>query len=502
MNNTNKLCPLILGIDIGTTGIKAILFSDNGKIIDSASEVYPLITPGVRKSEQNAENWWQALVRTVRKITIEPSVAARVRAVSLSTQGGTVVPVDAGFNPLSNAIVWSDTRCEEERLSVLESPGEKEIFRRSGWTLKSGRPMLQLMHMRKSNPDLFRRARYFLTVPDFITARLTGRAVIDYSNAGINQLFNLEKLEYDPILMEIAGIREDRLAELSPSCTPIGTLTKSASEELGLPESVVVSTGAHDQYAVALGAGIRVSGDAVIGTGTAWVVTALNERPDLDCAFSQSVAASENMFGTMISISTGGVCLDWLRKQILSSKDAPIDYDAINSLAMEHDVPGSNGLLFYPYFSGAGLPRQDMACLGTLVGMDLSHDRGHITRAVMEGVACQIAWAVNSLDGVHPIRKLFLAGGATKSPVWTRIIAEVTGRELQVSSMSDLSCAGAAMMAGVGCGLYADTAEAIRQIVPPTDAFCPDPARADAYSEVYHRYVKGAHALSSFYRSI
>lgn len=502
MDNFHKFSRLILGIDVGTTSTKALLFSDNGKILASASESYPLITPAVRQSEQNAEHWWQAVVHTVRSVCREPSVASRVRGISLSTQGGTIVPVDSAFNPLSNAIVWSDTRCEEERLSILEFPGEEALFRLSGWTLKSGRPLLQLMHMRKTNPELFRRAAYFLTVPDFIAARLTGRAVIDYSNAGINQLFNFEKRTYDPLLLELAGVRENQLAVLSPSCAPIGTLTKEAAETLGLPDSVVVSTGAHDQYAVALGAGIREAGDAVIGTGTAWVVTALNEKPDLDCTYPQSVSAAEGMYGTMLSISTGGVCLDWLRKQLLGSPDAPLDYDVINSLAAQHDTPGSNDLLFYPYFSGAGLPRQDMACLGTLAGMDLSHDRSHVVRAVMEGVACQIAWAVHSLDAAHPIRRLFLAGGAVNSPVWTQIISEVTGRELHVSAMSDLSCAGAAMMAGVGCGLYADTAEAVQRLVPPHRTIAPDPDRCSAYKSVYQRYVNGAKALSTFYRSL
>lgn len=502
MDNSHKFAQLILGIDIGTTSTKTLLFSDNGKILASASENYPLVTPAVRQSEQNAEHWWQAVVHTVRAVCSEPTVASRVRGISLSTQGGTIVPVDSGFNPLSNAIVWSDTRCEAERLSILESPGEAELFRRSGWTLKSGRPLLQLMHLRKNNPSLFRRAAYFLTVPDFIAARLTGRAIVDYSNAGINQLFNLQQRKYDPLLLELAGVEPDRLAELAPSCTPIGTLTREAAELLGLPESVIVSTGAHDQYAVALGAGICEAGDAVIGTGTAWVVTALNEKPDLSCAFPQSVSATDGMCGTMLSISTGGVCLDWLRRQLLGAPDAPLDYDAINALAAIHDAPGSDGLLFYPYFSGAGLPRQDMACLGSLVGMDLSHDRGHVVRAVMEGVACQIAWAIRSLDAVHPIRRLFLAGGATKSPVWTQIIAEITGRELHVSSISDLACAGAAMMAGVGCGLYANTAEAVRQIVPATQKIVPDAGRSAEYAAIYQRYVNGAHALSAFYRSL
>ena len=490
----------LLGIDVGTTTTKAALIAEDGEVLGTALEAYPLITPGVGMCEQDAEDWWRALVATVRRVCDTKEKAASVRGLSLSTQGGTVVPVDKNYRPLSSAIVWSDVRCEEDRAELARQMGPDYLYRVSGWGLGRGLPALELRRMRLERPELFKSAACFLTVPDFIYARLTGIPAVDFSNAGINQLTDINAMRYDPAMMDFAGVSEKQLAVHAPSCQRIGTLTAEAAEALGLPQSVAVSSGAHDQYAVALGAGICRSGDAVIGTGTAWVVTALRDGPDFQSGFAQSLSATAGKWGSMLSISTGGVCLDWFRKQLSGLEGQPLDYADINRLAAERDEPGAGGVRFYPYFGGAGAPEPDRSARAALIGLDLSHDRGHAARAVMEGVACQTVWAMREMAKRHPIGRLFLAGGASKSPVWTQIIAEIAGRPLRVPGMADLACAGAAMMAGVGCGMFADTEEAARRLAPGGREVEPDPARAEAYREVFESYQRGARALHELYQ--
>lgn len=493
----------LLGIDVGTTGAKALLFSDCGEMIASAYRGYPLITPGIGTSEQRATDWTDAVVEIVREVCANPECAENVRGISLSTQGGTIVPVDENFQPLANAIVWSDARCAGDKSEFDECLGEGYIYKTCGWNLNRGLPAMQLRRMRAERPEIFEKARYFLSVPDFVSAFLTGKPAIDLSNAGINHLCDIKNGKYDPKILKFIGVREDQLAELVPSCHPIGTLTKEAAAKLGLNESVVVSSGAHDQYAVALGAGICAAGDAVIGTGTAWVVTALRDEPDFESGFAQSISATDGKWGAMLSISTGGVCLDWLRKKVLSEKDGtPLDYDTLNALAAERDEPGAGGLKFYPYFNGAGAPESDNACKGTLIGLDLSHDKGHIVRAVMEGVACQIVWALRAMEKRQPMKRLFLAGGATKSAVWTNMIAEIAGKEIHVSEIADLACAGAAMMAGVGCGLFENTEFAAKAIAPGGRAVIPNPVRAEKYKKVFEEYQRGARALRKWYKEV
>ena len=493
----------LLGIDVGTTGAKALLFSDRGERIASAYRGYPLIAPGIGMCEQRATDWTDAVVEIVREVCANPEHAQNVRGISLSTQGGTIVPTDENFQPLANAIVWSDARCAGDKGEFDEFLGKGYVYQTCGWHLNRGLPAMQLKRMRRKAPEIFEKARYFLSVPDFVSAFLTGRPAVDLSNAGINHLCAIRNGKYDSRILEFIGVREEQLAELIPSCHPIGTLTKEAAEKLGLNENVVVSSGAHDQYAVALGAGICASGDAVIGTGTAWVVTVLRDEPDFESGFAQSISATDGKWGTMLSISTGGVCLDWLRKQVLNAKDgAPLDYETLNALVAERDEPGARGLKFYPYFNGAGAPESDNACKATLLGLDLSHDRGHVARAVMEGVACQIVWALRAMEKRQPMKRLFLAGGATKSAVWTNMIAEIAGREIHVSEIADLACAGAAMMAGVGCGLFESTEAAAKAIAPGGRVVTPDPERAEQYRRVFDEYQRGARALRELYKEV
>lgn len=493
----------LLGIDVGTTGAKALLFSDRGERIASAYRGYPLIAPGIGMCEQRATDWTDAVVEIVREVCANPEHAQNVRGISLSTQGGTIVPTDENFQPLANAIVWSDARCAGDKGEFDEFLGKGYVYQTCGWHLNRGLPAMQLKRMRRESPEIFEKARYFLSVPDFVSAFLTGRPAVDLSNAGINHLCAIRNGKYDSRILEFIGVREEQLAELIPSCHPIGTLTKEAAEKLGLNENVVVSSGAHDQYAVALGAGICASGDAVIGTGTAWVVTALRDEPDFESGFAQSISATDGKWGTMLSISTGGVCLDWLRKQVLNAKDGtPLDYETLNTLVAERDEPGARGLKFYPYFNGAGAPESDNACKATLLGLDLSHDRGHVARAVMEGVACQIVWALRAMEKRQPMKRLFLAGGATKSEVWTNMIAEIAGREIHVSEIADLACAGAAMMAGVGCGLFESTEAAAKAIAPGGRVVTPDPERAEQYRRVFDEYQRGARALRELYKEV
>ena len=488
----------LLGIDVGTTATKTLLLNEQGAVVDSASQSYELITPEIGRCEQNAVDWWNAVVYTVRKV-LEEGRSECVQAISLSTQGGTIVPTDAEFNPLANAIVWSDARCAGDKKIFDEALGKDYIYNTCGWRHSRGLPAMQLYRMKRENPGIFASATYFLSVPDYISAKLTGIPAIDISNAGINELTDIKNRVYDKKILDFIGVREEQLPKLVVSGTPIGKLTKAAAEVLGLNENVILCAGAHDQYAVAQGAGICEAGDAIIGTGTAWVVTALQNEPDFESGYPQSLSATEGKWGTVLSITTGGVCLEWFRKNVVGTEDHPLDFDTINRLAAECDTPGVGGLRFFPYFTGAGNPVADPNCKGTFLGIDLSHGKAHIIRAIMEGVACQIVWAMQVLSERHPIERLMIAGGATKSPVWLQIIAEIAGRELYVSDVADLACVGAGMLAGVGCGMFADNQEAAKAMRPEQHIVKPDPQHAEAYKKVFEDYCRGAKALRSLY---
>ncbi|NLF56745.1 MAG: hypothetical protein GX580_03810, partial [Candidatus Hydrogenedens sp.] len=464
----------LIGVDVGTTGTKSMLISEEGRVVAHAYEGYPCHTPGNGMVEQDAEDWWRALVKTVREVTAEPEHAKNVAAISLSLQGGTMVPVDGHGKPLHRAIVWSDKRCEKQAQAFAEAFGKDYMYQKSGWHLGNGLNAMQIAWLRENCPEAYENAAMFLSVPDYVSLRMSGRAVVDISDVGINQLADIRTGTYDPGILDFIGIREDQLAEIAPSATPVGKLLPEAAAELGLSADTLLVAGAHDQYAGLLGAGITRTGDILIGTGTAWVVTALTEAPDFESGFAQSIPAAGN-WGSLVSLSSGGVCLDWFRGGVAGLPGNAMTYDEINEIAPQRGV-GARGLKFYPYFNGSSFPMSAPRCKATLVGLDQSHDRYDIARAVMEGVAMQTVWTLDYFRAKSPECRVTLSGGASKSPFWSQTVANFANCPITTPLVSDLPCVGAAVMAGVGSGVFASCEEGAGRISMEQKVYEPDPA--------------------------
>ena len=472
----------LIGIDVGTTGTKALLFNAEGGLVSSAYRSYPLSNPNLEWSEQSPSDWWQAIVETVREICSTREIRENVTAIALSTQGGTLVPTDENGKELSPAIVWNDYRCTAEKEEFQsECGGDPVMYQTTGWHLGRGLPALAIRWLKKNKPDLFSETRLFLSVHDYVSMKMTGIPAVDLSNAGINQLCDINKREYNEALLRFSGVEESQLARLVPSSQKIGTLTEDAASELGLTTKVVFVSGAHDQYAVALGAGAMNAGDILIGSGTCWVVTALSDRLDYSRGLSQSVSAVTGLYGSLQSLSSGGVCLDWLRKNVVGEN---LSYKEIDDEA-ERRRAGEGGLFFYP-FSGK---RRDNERFnrGSFVGMDLSHDKFDLCRAVMEGVVFQILWMSEGFE-LGDKRSIILAGGASKSPVWSQLLADASGLEVRVPEVADLACVGAAIMAGVGAGVYKDAREGFEKLAVRERILTPRPEMTAVYREIYKEY--------------
>ena len=490
----------LLGIDVGTTGTKTVLFSERGEPVCRAYRAYPLITDGPGECEEDANELWRAVVETVREVTKDREIAGNVVSLSLSTQGGTLVPVDERGEPIRRAIVWNDTRCSREREAFISELGSSEaLYQKTGWQLISGLPLLAIRYIKDNEPELFEKTAAFLSVPSFISMKLTGKATVDLSNLGIEQLADIRRREYDPELLSFAGVEKSRLADITHSATPVGNLTKAAAKELGLSESVIFVAGAHDQYAVALGAGAISSGSVLIGSGTCWVVTAIGDKEDFDSGFSQSRSVVPGLWGTLRSLSSGGICLEWLRNNIFKSSDgAVLDYETLNDNISKVRA-GEDGLFFYP-FSGIYNER-DSFNKAAFVGMDLSHNRFHLARAVMEGVVFEILWMMEAFKTKPSDGGITLAGGASKSSVWPKILADASGLPIRIPEIADLSCVGAAIMAGVGAGLYADFRDACERFSVNESVVMPNPEMTAVYKEIFEKYKKQAEALGASYQT-
>ena len=482
----------LLGIDVGTTGTKTLLIAADGRVISHAYRSYEILAPAVGFSEQRAEDWWEAVVATVRETVSAVDHPEDVKAISLSLQGGTVVPVDAAYRPLRNAIVWNDGRAGEQfEEFVREGGSDRYTYETCGWHMAAGLPALEVRWIRDHQPEIFDRTARFLTVPDYISWKMTGRAVTDLADAGINEFCDIRRGVYDEKLMAFAGIGPGQLAQLAHTGDLIGPLTPAAAEELGLTTDTVLVTGAHDQYAVAVGAGANEAGDVVVGSGTAWVVTGIFDEPLFESGLAQSVAAPPGKWGSLFSLSTGGICMEWLRCQIAGG----LTYEEINRKTAGR-MPACDELFFYPFMGIAGVDKRFSRA--SFVGLDLSHDMYDQMSAVMEGVVFQTRWMMESFkdrsDGI-----IRLAGGATKSPVWTQMIADIFGRPVLVPEIADLSCIGAAVIAGWGAGLYGSVQEGCQALRISGRQIEPDPERAAVYEHAYTAYKKQAQYLFDLY---
>jgi xylulokinase len=307
---------------------------------------------------------------------------------------------------------------------------------------------------------------------------------------------NIRRSAYDADLLRFAGVREEQLPLILCSGDIIGNLTEEAAKELGLTTETVLVAGAHDQYAVALGAGACKDGDILIGSGTCWVVTAIGKEADFASGLSQSVAAVPGLWGSLFSLSTGGVCLEWLRKNIAKgpSQDL-IDFRTLDAEA-EGARAAEDGLFFFPF---AGRYANGRFTKASFTGLDLSHTRFHMARAVMEGVVFQILWFLEKFKTQPGEDGITLAGGASKSPIWAQLLADVSGLPVRIPALADLACVGAALMAGMGGGIYETPEEGYRRFAVEERVLLPDQGRHAIYAPLFAEYKKQANALGALH---
>ncbi len=446
---------LMLGLDVGTTAVKALLFDLEGRVRASASRPCELIMPRPGWVEQDPEALWSAVVAALRAVAGELQPGDEVLALAQSSQGGTTIPVDAAGAALGNAISWMDGRAGAEQEELARAGLAETIHRRTGWPLMAGLPLQHIRWLRKNRPALFEAARHFLFVNDFIGRRLTGELCMNPSDASITQLLDIETGCWDEWLLELAGIRRDQLSPIRASGTPIGGLTVEAAARTGLPAGLPVINGAHDQYCAAVGMGVTRPGATLLSCGTAWVLLAV--PPDLEAGRRAGLALSchavPGRWGAIRSLGAVGTALEWLADNVWADAgpDREARYAAINAAAAATS-PGADGLLFYPPAGGHAGPT---AGRGGWVGLTLSHSRGDLARAVMEGVACEVRWAIEEMQSAGvSVDELTMVGGAARSPIWPQIVADLTDTPVLVPGMAQAAGWGAAVIAGVGVGVF------------------------------------------------
>ena len=484
----------VLGIDIGTTGCKAMAVNEAGEAVGAGYRGYGLLTGAGGHVEQNPQDWIDGMVVSVRQATAGLD-RSRIAALSLSTQAASSLLVDGSFHPLTRAITWMDSRAISQRDAAEKELGSEAIYRTSGWRAHAALDMAKGRWLAENEPDLFGQARWFVSTLEFANQYLTGIPAIDPTNAAMRQLMDIGKNKWDPALMRGARIDERILPPIRQSGDFLGMLTAAAAEQLGLHAGVKVYNGAHDQYCGALGAAILRPGELMLSTGTAWVTMAVSEK----AVYSESYLSPgphiiPGLYGALASLPTSGAALDWLKNSITGGTYADIDQNAAQRIHKCKDV------YFYPYLAGACFPEWNNTAKATFLGLDMDTDKFDLALACMEGVAFQFRRVLDEYEandiGVTDIRVM---GGAVNSSLWLSILSAVCGKRLHVMHEKETPCIGAACMAGVGAGLFEDYGQAARQMNKSSIQEPPASIMKEHYQAKYQRYMDKWDVLKEVY---
>jgi len=499
----------ILTLDVGTTSVKTCLFDEELRLAAFSSAEYTLQTPCPDIVELDPQQYWQACVDGIRTVLWESKAAAEdVKVITLTTQGETLIPVDPGGNPLMNALVWLDARATAESAELSGRFSADAYYQRTGLPeVGPANPVAKILWIKNHEPEIFRACSRFLLLEDFLIYQLTGKLVSEPSLASSTGYFDFGRDNWWGEILDFAEIPMQRFPEILPCGHPVGTLTKSTAQLLGLPESVLVTTGAMDQIAAALAVGNFRPGKVSETTGTALIVAASTSSPDFRSAVKAPLYRHyrPGLYLLIPYCPTAGIILKWFKDEFCAMETAEAGrrglsvYQVLDELA-EKVPPGSHGLLLLPHFAGALSPDLNHSARGVLFGLGLQTRKAHLIRAALESVGYLLRENVELFEqlGVSAT-EIYSVGGGAASPLWNSIKADIIGRPVVVTTQEECASLGAAMLGSVAAGWYKNVEDAWAQLAQGKRAFLPNPAHQPVYERGYRHYQKLYSCLKDFF---
>jgi xylulokinase len=480
---------LFLGIDVSTTGAKALLVDEKGAVAASATTPLTLSTPKPLWSEQDPHEWWTGVVRSIQAALSAAKVGGGdVAAVGLTGQMHGLVLLDGDRRVLRPAILWNDQRtgaqCGEIRTRM---GGPARLVKVTGNDALTGFTAPKILWVREHEPDVYARARHVLLPKDYVRLRLTGTEAMDKADGSGTLLFDLAARDWSADVLSALEIPRSWLPPTHEGPAVTGHVTAEAAAATGLREGTPVMAGGGDQAAGAVGAGAITPGVVSLTLGTSGVVFATTDSPLVEPegrlhAFCHAVPGKWHLMG--VTLSAAG-SLQWYRDTLAAGES----FDALVAEAASAPA-GSEGLIFLPYLSGERTPYPDPLARGAFVGLTVRHRRAHLTRAVLEGVAFSMRDCLGLFAGagLSAVRQIRVAGGGAKGLLWRKIVASVLGVELVTVNSTEGAGYGAALLAGVGAGGWKDVASACETAIAVTGRDEPDREWQRAYDALYPHY--------------
>jgi xylulokinase len=488
-----------LGIDVGTGGTRALAIDQTGKVIASGAEEHdPFVSPRPGWAEQDPRDWWRACGLAVRKALQSSNLRAdEIGCVGFSGQMHGAVLLDSGDEVVRSAIIWCDQRSEAQTRELETLFSRDALIRLTCNPPLTNFTLTKLLWVRETEPRKWARVAHVMLPKDYVRFRLTGDRAIDVADASGTLLLDVANRRWSAEVLSKSGIDKQLLPALYESPQVCGKISAAGAEATGLNVGTPVVTGAGDQAAGAVGMGIARAGAVSATIGTSGVVFAATDRPALDPqgrlhTFCHAIPGRWHVMGVT---QAAGLSLRWFRDQfgVVSGVPGNAGRDPYDVLAEEASAApaGSEGAFWVPYLMGERTPHLDPNARAALLGLTASHTRGHIIRAVMEGVAYSLKDTFTIFDEMQiPVTSIRLGGGGARSPLWRQIQADVYAHEVEIVAAEEGAAYGAAILAGVGAGAWASVDEACDKVVRVAARIAPDPVNSITVQSSYRTYRK------------
>lgn len=496
---------LLIGLDLGTTALKIALFDTQGKLLAVSTQEYTLMTPKVNFVEEDVEVYWKAFTDGLCDIKSQYQIQKEDQiALAISAQGETMICIDKEGKPLRNAIVWMDNRAADEANAMREKFGDEICYKITGQvSFEPCWPAAKILWIKNNEPEVFAKTDKFLLIEDYFIYRMTGKFATEGSLVCSSVYWNITTKKYWPEMLDFIGIKEEQLAPVRESGELVGKMLSPICEELGLGDDITICTGALDQAAGAIGVGNVHVGMFSENIGSALAICVPVDKPTFDPNRKMPLHyfAIPDMY-MMHTFTTGGMALRWFRDKFcrdemnieaISTADA---YDLIGKEA--ESVPaGCEGLVMLPHLNGSLAPDVNAKAKGVWFGISMKHTKAHFARAIFEAVGYTLQRNIDALSDmgieVSEVRSL---GGGSKSPVWSQIKADITGKRMMTTKSKEAACLGAALLAGKATGIFDSIDKAVDSMIDIKATFEPNKENKAVYEAGYNMYKKLFNDLS------
>ncbi len=499
----------LIGIDLGTSGTKTVLFDEDGNTIKSHTVEYPMYQPKNGWAEQDPEDWYRASVETLKTVT-DGIDASQIAGIGISGQMHSLVLLDENNEIIRPAILWCDGRTSEECREITEKIGRERLIEITANPALTGFTASKILWVRNNEPENYARVRHILLAKDYVRFRLTGEYATDVSDASGMQLLDIANRQWSDEVLEKLDIKKEYLAKVYESPEVTGYISEEASKLTGIPAGTPVVGGAGDNAAAAVGTGVVEEGKAFTTIGTSGVVFAHTNKMHIDPkgrvhTFCCAVPGEWHVMGVTLA---AGLSLKWFRDnfckdEIAVAETMGVDPYYIMDKEAERSPIGCNKLLYMPYLMAERTPHLDPDCRGGFVGLSAVHDKRDMIRAVMEGVVYSLRDCREVLREMGVTSEDMAAcGGGGSSPFWRAMLADTFGMKVTTVSSKEGPALGAAILAGVGAGVYPSVQEACRRVVKTKTEQEPDPANSAEYEKYYSIYRELYPALKDTYTDL